>query len=341
MSSRMRWPWFALLVLIVASCSKTTYQAPPGGAAPDRRGPSTEPVPRNPAAGTSSNAWTEREPARPSVASGTHDGHDPVMARYDGREIRASELGVWFLKTYRREALAAISKLVGLEIVQREADKIGLHCPPGYLARKRQETVERLERDAALNYGLGTTAERYVRLKYQQSLADHLALQEEQERQRWLFGRIIRFDAIRTDRVQLAMIVTRDRKVAEEVASRLDQGADFARLAARHSIHESRKDGGKLPPLPREALTPAVATRAFQMRAGERTGILEVDDGRGQRQFEIVRVVKHLRGRKVSWRDVAAEVEADLAVRPVDPLEWTAWYLRLERLYNVQVTGNL
>ena len=39
--------------------------------------------------------------------------------------------------------------------------------------------------------------------------------------------------------------------------------------------------------------------------------------------------------------EAQAEVEQSLAERPVDPMEWTAWYLRLERLYNVRVSSNL
>ena len=324
------------LMFVLVAC-KTTHQGPPGSAA------TTDPVvePRSGSVSSEGGGATDKRARGVAAGASAGNDHDPVMARYAGREIRASELGQWFLKTYRREALAAMSKLIGLEIVEHEASKIGLACPPGHLALHAKDTLARLEREAALTYGLGTSADRYVRLKFQQSLEDHLSLQREQERQRWLFGRVIRFDAMRTDRVQLAMIVTRDKKVAEDVAERLDQGADFGRLAARHSIHESRSRGGKLPPLPREALSAAVASRAFEMREGTRTGILEVDDGRGHRQFEIVRLVKRMPGRDVRWGDVRTGIEADLKVRPIDPMEWTARYLRLERLYKVQVTGNL
>lgn len=266
---------------------------------------------------------------------------NPVVASYEGREIRAAELGQWFLKTYRREALASLSKLIGLEIVEREAKRIGLSCPPTHLAAMRREIMDVLERDAAVTYGIGTKVERYVRLKFQQSLADHLAMRLEDARQRWLFSRVIRYEAMRTDRVELAMIVTRDRRAIEEVKARLDQGADFARVAKRYSVHESKQRGGRLPPLPKEALNPAVARRAFAMKVGDRTGILDVDDGRGHRQYEIVRLLNRLPGRDVAWSAVADEIEAGLKDRPVDPMEWTAWYLRLERVYKVRVSSNL
>jgi hypothetical protein len=281
-------------------------------------------------------------PSQPAVIeSGSGVARDPVVASYEGREIRASELGAWFLTTHRREALASLSKLIGLEIVEREAARLGLSCPETFLAERRQALLKKLEGDAAVAYGIGTRVDRYLELRFQQSLESHLAMRLEEDRQRWLFSRIIRFDSLRTDQVELAMIVTRDRETAEEVASKLDQGADFGRLAARYSIHESAPQGGRLAPVPREALNPEVARRAFALTEGECTGILEVDDGRGSRQFELLRLVRHRPGRAVTWAEVEDEIEKGLSERPVDAMEWTAWYLRLERLYKVRVSANL
>ncbi|MEE2711689.1 MAG: peptidylprolyl isomerase [Planctomycetota bacterium] len=325
---------FLVVAILLASCA-THHQAPPLGA----RDPAAERPVRDPSVSEPDLKGDGRSnhPAPPKARL----PGNPVVASYEGREIRAAELGQWFLKTYRREALASLSKLIGLEIVEREAKRIGLSCPPSHLADKRKEIMGLLERDAAVTYGIGAKVERYVRLRYQQSLSEHLAIRLEEARQRWLFSRIIRFEAMRTDRVELAMIVTKDRRTMEDVKSRLDQGADFARVAQRYSVHESKQRGGRLPPLPREALNPVVASRAFELKVGECTGVLDIDDGRGHRQYEIVRLLGRLPGRTVTWSSVEDEVEAGLKERPVDPMEWTAWYLRLERLYSVRVSSNL
>jgi len=311
----------------------------PGCATRDRRSPPVDTRDR------SGLAVPEAPPALAKIAPADSvaapSGVDPVMARYEGRDIRASEVGQWFLRTHRREALASLSKLIGLEIVEREAKKIGLHCPGALLEARRGEILQRLERDAAVVYGIGTPTARYVRLRFQQELEDHMNILVEQVRQRWLFSRIIRLHGIQAERVELAMIVLKDRATAEEVSGKLDEGADFERLAARYSIHESGQHGGRLPPLPREALNPAVARHAFALKEGDRTGVLDVDDGRGVRQFEIVRLLRRSPARDVTWATVAAEIEAGLLERPVDATEWAAWYLRLERLYRVRVVGNL
>jgi len=306
----------------------TRHQGPPGG--------SPVGVPAAPVAAPAPAAETPR----PADGQARFEGN-PVVASYDGREIRSAELGQWFLRTYRREALAALSKLVGLEMVEREARRIGLTCPQQVLDATRLDLQERLQRDAAVAYGIGADVKRFVQLRYQQSVDDYLDQRLEEARQRWLFSRIIRLEAMRTDRVELAMIVTKDLETIRDVERRLQEGADFGRVAGRFSVHESKSRGGMLPPLPREALNPAVASRAFEMTVGERSGILDVDDGRGRRQFEIFQVRRRFPGRDVGWTDVAAEIEAGLEASPVSPMEWTAWYLRLERVYNVRVFSNL
>jgi foldase protein PrsA len=266
---------------------------------------------------------------------------NPIVASYTGRNIRAAELATYFFAVYREQAFAALSKLVGTEIVDQEARRVGLEVPSGEMAQWRAEILSGLEREAALSYGIGTSAERYVQLRFRQSLAAHLAQRLDQERQRYLFSRIIRYHALGSDQVGVDIIVVRSEARAREIAEKLDQGADFGRLAGTWSIHESRSAGGRLPVLPREALHEAVAARAFELPVGGRSGVLLVEDGAGGRQYEIIRVRERISGRDLPFSEVRAEIEAGLAENPVDVTEWTAWYLRLERLYNVSLATNL
>ncbi len=264
---------------------------------------------------------------------------DPVVARWDGGEVRASELAAWFFTTHRREAYAALSKLVGLRIVEAEARKLGLRCPEEPLVLARAEVLAGLGRDAAVAYGIGTPPERYVERRFHESLEKHLDRRMEEERERWLFSRIIRYHAILTDQVELQVIVCREQKTAREIEEKLGQGADFGRLAGEHSIHESRGAAGRMPPLPREALSPAVSAAVLGLGDGARSGVLTIDAGGGATQYEIVRLLRRLPGRAgAAYAEVREEIERGLRERPVDAFEWQAWFLRLERLYNVDVS---
>jgi parvulin-like peptidyl-prolyl isomerase len=263
-----------------------------------------------------------------------------VIARFGGTEVRASELGKWFFTTHRQEAFASLSKLIGLRVAEAEARRLGLACPPAHLEEARAAILSALNVEAAKAYGFGTPPERYVQLQFKEELEAHLERRLEEERHRWLFSRIIRYHAILADRAELAMIVVRNEGLARELAEKLDQGADFARLAREHSIHESGRNGGVLPPLPREALNPTVAEAAFSLPPGGRSGVLAVADGTGTRQFEIIKVIRIYPGRQAPFADVKDEIERGLTAKGVDVFEWTAWYLRLDRLYNVSISPN-
>ena len=149
---------FAVVAFLLASCA-THHQGPPRGM--------SDPSARAPARGAIGFERADRERTPRSAHSAEPRARlpgNPVVAAYEGREIRAAELGQWFLKTYRREALASLSKLIGLEIVEREAKRVGCSCPPSHLDAKREEIMDLLERDAAVMYGIGPKVERYVRL---------------------------------------------------------------------------------------------------------------------------------------------------------------------------------
>lgn len=266
---------------------------------------------------------------------------DPVLASFTGREIRSSELAKWFFKTHRREAFVALSMLVSSEILEREAAAAGIRYSESEAARHRRQIEDDLTRAAATEYGLRTPKERYVELKFRESYEAHVERRLEDERQRWLFSRVVRYQAMLRERVELAVIVVREEALAREIGEKLDQGADFGRLAVAHSIHESAKNQGMLPPLPKEALHPMIAEAAFLLRNGERTGVIALEDAASVRQFEVVRLVKRHPAAEVRFSEVASLIEAGLSERPLDVFEWGAWQLCLERLYNVKLSATL
>jgi foldase protein PrsA len=258
-----------------------------------------------------------------------------------GREFTAEDVAREFFKTHREEAFAALNKLVVREIIEREAGRIGLTVPESFVAEERKRALEDLRVQALKSYGAGTTPERFVEFALKQSLPDYLRQKDADAAERWLLTRVIRYHGIQSDRVELQLIAVDDEKTAREVVRKLDEGADFAQLAAGYSRHPSRDSGGRLPPMARESLNPAVAERAFALQPGERTSILSVDDGLGRRQFEIVKVLRRLPGRRVAWADVSGEIEDGLRKEPVTRDEFIAWNLRLERLYGVWVDPGL
>jgi len=243
--------------------------------------------------------------------------------------------------TLRQQAFAALNQLVVREVVEQEVRKHGLKVPEDVVDAQLAKAVEDLALRALKAYGKGATPESFVRLEYRQSLDDWKAARRDDLVERWKLSRVVRYDGLRADRVELQIILVDDEATAKEVAAKLDAGADMAALAMKYSTHETARAGGRMPPVARESLAPAVADRAFALAPGERTGILSVDDGSGRRRFEIVRLLRRIPPRTASWVEVSGEIEAGLVTEPVGTLEFLAWNLRIERLYNLWIDGTL
>jgi hypothetical protein len=327
-----------ILLLVVAGCAPSgiSYVPPPSMGAPR--------------AVVVENAACPPAPVAQGQRLAGARGGGSVVARVGQSEITAEELAREMFKgsspmapgtTLRQAAFATLNRLVIREIVGQESKRIGLAPPPEWIASEAKRALEDLKMQALTSYGAGTTPERFLEVEMKQSLAEWQRQRDVEAAERWLLSRIIRFHGIQADRVEIQLIALDDEKTAREVAAKLDQGADFAQLAVTYSRHPSGKAGGRLPPLARESLNPAVGDRAFALEPGARTNILSVDDGLGKRQFELVKLIRRLPGRKVTWAEVAAEVEEGLVKEPVSQDEFIAWNLRLERLYGVWVDDSL
>lgn len=328
------------LAMGCAAPRRPPHRAEPGETFPAPRAAQPE-TPVEPHAASNAPPAPASASRSSATAPAGPGAEDPIVATYRDRRVRASELGLWFFRTHRAEAFASLSKLIGSEIVEREARNMGLEYPEAERETARTAILASLREDAAVTYGLGTTPEKYVGLRWRQGLDEHVADRLRQERERWIFSRVIRYQARLLDRAELAVIVVRDEALARDLADKIAQGADFERLAREHSAHETRKDGGRMPPLPREAFQPQVAEAAFALPEGGVSGVLAVEDGAGRRQFELVRLIRRHPGEQVAWPEARDGIEAGLRDRPVDVFEWSAWFLSLERLYGVVLSDNL
>lgn len=82
------------------------------------------------------------------------------------------------------------------------------------------------------------------------------------------------------DQARLAQIVVAEPGIADELKLQIDEGGDFAVLAARYSNDEStRHQGGELGLVSRTSLCPVVESAVFSARPGEVVGPVHSDAG--------------------------------------------------------------
>ncbi|MEM7198969.1 MAG: peptidylprolyl isomerase [Planctomycetota bacterium] len=133
---------------------------------------------------------------------------------------------------------------------------------------------------------------------------------------------VLRYAAMRQDRVEVRYIAQSDPELLERVATSVRQGADFATLAIRHSEESNRLEGGLLPPFGRGFDHP-VANVSFDLDLGQLSEVFERQAG-GTKRYYLVYCVAKLPGRRVPFTDVRDEIERAVRERPLSTEEFNA-----------------
>ena len=145
------------------------------------------------------------------------------------------------------------------------------------------------------------------------------------------FYRAHQSDYTRPERVHLRQILTGDREVAEEAQRALDQGEDFAEVAARLSKGPKAHLGGDQGILGRDDLPPKFVDVAFSVEPGENTDVIDAEYG-----FLIFQVLERLPARVVPLEEAESDIRRRLEEQRVDEQIGSFIQDARER-YNVEV----
>lgn len=212
-------------------------------------------------------------------------------------------------------------------LLAEQAERHGIRIDAGAIERAALAEEQRLREQVARELHGSATFEDYVRRQFGLEPAEfrnwqRLALARDRYRQY-----VVRYLALRADRVSVRVISSADKKLLEDLERRIREGADFATLALRHSDDESRRDGGLLPPLHRGSRHPVVG-KAFELQAGEVSPIL-VHEGAGAPRYYLVYCVRRMPGRDVEFAAVREELDRESELRPLERSDLQAVFDRL------------
>jgi parvulin-like peptidyl-prolyl isomerase len=146
-------------------------------------------------------------------------------------------------------------------------------------------------------------------------------------------GYVLRYAALRADRVEVRYIAHSDPSVLEDIATRVRQGADFATLAIRHTEDDNRQDGGLLPPFGRGFDHP-VAEAAFELQPGELSPVFSRQADGSTRHY-LVYCLRRIEGRDVPFAAVRDEIHRDSLSRDLKGAEYRAAAALLEDAVDV------
>jgi hypothetical protein len=262
----------------------------------------------------------------PEILLPRADEEDSEVARVGGLVLRKSHAYTRLLSAHPKLALSAVDLLVFDVLVARHAEQHGVRVAAERIEALATAEEAEIRKQVAAELGAQMDLETYVWRLFGMRLADWRNTLRLRTAQRLYQGYVLRYLALREDRVQVRFLVHKDQKVAQEVVEKVRGGADFATLALRWSEDPSRRDGGLLPAFGRGFQHPVVEV-SFGLQRGQVSDPFEARHGEEQRWF-VVYCLDRMPGRDVPFADVRAEIDRDLESQPLSPLETNAYTLR-------------
>jgi parvulin-like peptidyl-prolyl isomerase len=271
------------------------------------------------------------------IACGPGDGDDAV-ATVDGASVPLKVLRAAVDERLQENPAADRDELINEELNLLVLDQIVLN-------RAAQVGIEVLdeELDARLRdvHGTDFTGGEVMRERARREMTiERTALLELGDRVRVPEATMqLYFDENRErfsipERVEIRQIVVRKREVADGLQARLGEGADFAQLAAEHSLAPEAGDGGLLPPFARGDM-PEAFDLAFDLKPDQVSEVIESPYG-----FHLFELQKRLPASEPEYADVRERIMLELERERLEDLR-RDWLRSLRRSAEIQVNERL
>jgi len=307
----------ALAILLAGCAGSSTVTAPP-------RRPVDDATTRDAGAA----------PARAAAPTAPAGDARPV-AWVGERAVTERDLLETILFFYRREYHDALNQAVNDVVVEEETKRLGVTVDQREVTRRAEDEIARLEGELLVQFGGEVKLETFVRDNFRLSVEEYRAKILRVVRGRLLIGRLVRYEEMRQERLELRKIVVADRAKAEAIVASLRDGADFAILAEKESMAPSAKVGGRLPPVPLGALHPELEAAALALADGAVSDPIELREGPVAR-YHVVKRLRRIPARDVAYADAREEIEKGIEAEPVSDAEIAYWNEAMTRRYGIR-----
>jgi hypothetical protein len=260
-------------------------------------------------------------------------GEDAVVVVVGGLELRRSDVfRVLDLAAPARSA-EVIREMVLSTAATLEADREDIDVPADLLEREVQNAIAQQKASFALEVDETLPLEEYLEQRHGLTPEAYRTEVRRMVLSSLLLERAVRLDQLRSRRDLVAILVVEDAELAAEVGAQLREGASFAVLARRHSVHPSAERGGEVAPVPVDLRSPLYEGRQ-RLAPGELLGPepLQLD---GRTYWRLLRLIDRHEAETAPWEELRERVEEELRTRPPTPDELALFEARVMDRYRV------
>lgn len=218
---------------------------------------------------------------------------DQIVAEVGATTVSREEFHKALVET---NGIDVLRELIKERVIQQEAAKAGIH----YLAAETDQEVKselaKVRQAIRLKVGGERPSLEELLASRGRSMDSFLDELRHKVEIKTLLDTLVLLDRLDTARVEIRIIQVRTRQAAESIQHRLAEGADFAKLAGKESIHRSGEKGGHIEPFARGLFHEeyqAVEDAAFALRVvGETTPVIQVINAGNREEFFILKLVR-------------------------------------------------
>lgn len=260
------------------------------------------------------------------LAAGAEGGW--VMLEIGGHKIHARQVVELLLERDREAVDKALKDLMVRDVLAREAAELNVRVAQKLLDDSVARDLKRAENYARTQYQMGFAEflkrqgrdlAAFKKTAREKALADHT------------LARLVRHEQMRQGMVKVRHIVVKDRALAEQIRSKLTDGADFGTLCKQHSTCQSRQRGGLLPMVVPGFYPDAVEQAVFKMQPRELSPLVQTEAG-----WHILRVVARHDADSAAYTALEPAIAASLRKHPVEDVEINWWLSRLRKKYPIK-----
>jgi len=262
---------------------------------------------------------------------------DLVVARVGGFPIQKSQVYDRLFEVDTLRTKGVVDTIAFDILLASQARKHKVFLDPATIDKIVEEEVARLSAQVEQQWQGRMSIDDFLQIKRGRDLKTHQQFMRRQMARDLFRFYVVRYLALRENRVQVRILTHPDRKEVETIRRMVGEGADFESLALQKSRHPSQKEGGKLPPFTREDKS-EFTQASFELKEGEVSEVRQTTQD-GAPMYYLLYCLRHMPGRDIPFSQAKPELDKAWITSPLVRGEASALYLRLREASEVLNNG--